>query len=58
MGHEKSIKVKKLTKKEIREFESQLIEILPNVNDGLHIMKFINAAVESSKNNSKWIDII
>ena len=35
----------------------QLLEILPNVEDGLHIMKFINAAVESSKNNSKWIDI-
>tara|TARA_B100001123_G_scaffold447664_1_gene605939 strand:+ start:268 stop:1407 length:1140 start_codon:yes stop_codon:yes gene_type:complete len=36
---------------------SQLIEILPDVNDGLHIMKFINAAVESSNNNSKWINI-
>tara|TARA_Y100001960_G_scaffold307348_1_gene363557 strand:+ start:591 stop:1730 length:1140 start_codon:yes stop_codon:yes gene_type:complete len=35
----------------------QLLEILPNVEDGLHIMKFINAAVESSNNNSKWIDI-
>ena len=35
----------------------QLLEILPNVHDGLHIMKFINAAVESSNNNSKWINI-
>ena len=35
----------------------QLIEIIPNVEDGLHIMKFINAAVESSNNNSKWINI-
>ena len=41
----------------LRRFESQLIEILPDVNDGLHIMKFINAAVESSNNNSKWINI-
>jgi len=36
---------------------SQLLEILPNVDDGLHIMKFINSAVESSNNNSKWIKI-
>ena len=36
---------------------SKLIEILPNAEDGLHIIKFINAAVESSNNNSKWIDI-
>ena len=36
---------------------SQLLEIIPNVHDGLHIMKFINAAVESSNNNSKWVDI-
>ena len=35
----------------------QLLGILPNVHDGLHIMKFINAAVESSNNNSKWINI-
>ena len=39
------------------EKSKQLLEILPNVEDGLHIMKFINAAVESSKNDSKWIDI-
>ena len=39
------------------EKSKQLLDILPNVEDGLHIMKFINAAVESSINNSKWIDI-
>ena len=39
------------------EKSKKLLDILPNVEDGLHIMKFINAAVESSKNNSKWIDI-
>ena len=36
---------------------SQLLDILPNIEDGLHIMKFINAAVESSNNNAKWMDI-
>jgi len=36
---------------------SQLLDILPNIDDGLHIMKFINAAVESSNNNAKWVDI-
>tara|TARA_Y100000590_G_C15679026_1_gene999094 strand:- start:534 stop:1673 length:1140 start_codon:yes stop_codon:yes gene_type:complete len=36
---------------------SKLLELLPNADDGLHIMKFINAAVESSNNNSKWINI-
>ena len=36
---------------------SQLLDILPNIEDGLHIMKFINAVVESSNNNSKWINI-
>ena len=36
---------------------SQLLEVLPNVNDGLHIMKFINASVQSSNNNSKWVTI-
>ena len=39
------------------EKSKKLLDILPNVEDGLHIMKFINAAVESSINNSKWIDI-
>ena len=36
---------------------SQLLDILPNVDDGLHIMKFINASVQSSNNNSKWVTI-
>ena len=36
---------------------SQLLEILPNAEDGLHIMKFINASVKSSNNNSEWIHI-
>ena len=36
---------------------SQLLEILPNAEDGLHIMKFINASVKSSNNNSEWINI-
>ena len=36
---------------------SQLLDVLPNVDDGLHIMKFINASVQSSRNNSKWITI-
>jgi len=36
---------------------SQLIKILPNVDDGLHIMKFITATVESSQNNSKWTNL-
>ncbi len=36
---------------------SQLIDILPNADDGLHIMKFITASVESSNNNSKWINV-
>ena len=40
------------------EKSSQLLEIIPNIHDGLHIMKFINAAVESSNSNSKWINIV
>ncbi len=36
---------------------SQLLDILPNAEDGLHIMKFINASVKSSNNNSEWINI-
>ena len=31
--------------------------VLPNVDDGLHIMKFITATVESSQNNSKWTNL-
>ena len=34
-----------------------LLDILPNVEDGLHIMKFINACVDSSANNSNWTDL-
>ena len=36
---------------------SHLLDILPNAEDGLHIMKFINASVKSSNNNSEWIHI-
>ena len=35
----------------------QLLEILPNVEDGLHIMKFINSCVNSSNQNSRWINL-
>ena len=35
----------------------KLSTILPNEDDGLHIMKFINAAVISSKKNSQWIKL-
>ena len=31
--------------------------ILPDEEDGLHIMKFINCCVCSSNNNSKWINL-
>ncbi len=37
--------------------KSDLLDILPNVEDGLHIMKFINACVDSSANNSNWTDL-
>ena len=37
--------------------KSELLKILPNVNDGLQIMKFINACVDSSKKNSAWVDL-
>ena len=37
---------------------SKLLEIIPNIHDGLHIMKFISAAVESSNSDSKWINIV
>ena len=40
-----------------KENKSELIKILPNIDDGLQIMKFINASVDSSKNNSAWIDL-
>jgi len=35
----------------------ELIKIVPNIEDGLHIMKFINATVKSSNSNSEWISI-
>ena len=37
--------------------KSELLNILPDVTDGLHIMKFINASVDSSLNNSRWTDL-
>jgi len=36
----------------------EIQKILPNENDGLHIMRFINASVNSSSNNSSWVDLI
>ena len=36
---------------------AQLLDVLPNADDGLHIMKFINASVQSSNNNSQWVKI-
>jgi len=36
---------------------SELIKIVPNIEEGLHIMKFINATVHSSNSNSQWISI-
>ncbi len=40
-----------------KENKTDLIKILPNVNDGLHIMKFIKATVDSNNNNSAWTDL-
>ena len=40
-----------------KENKEELLKILPNIDDGLHIMKFINATVDSSNNNSKWINL-
>jgi len=34
-----------------------LLSILPNAEDGMHIMKFINACVASSKNDSEWTEV-
>ena len=34
-----------------------LLSILPNAEDGMHIMKFINACVTSSKNDSEWTQV-
>ena len=40
-----------------KENKEELLKILPNIDDGLHIMKFINASVESSNNDSAWTDL-
>ena len=37
---------------------ADLIDILPSIDDGLNIMKFIDASVKSSSNNSSWTDIV
>ncbi len=36
---------------------NELLELLPGGDSGLQIMKFINASVNSSKNNSIWTDL-
>ena len=36
------------------EAKSELLKLLPSGESGLQIMKFINASVNSSKNNSAW----
>ena len=40
-----------------KENKEELLKILPNIDDGLQIMKFINASVNSSNNNSAWTDL-
>ena len=40
-----------------KENKEKLLSILPDEKDGLHVMKFINASVESSNQNSKWVDL-
>ena len=40
-----------------KENKEELLKMLPNIDDGFHIMKFINATVDSSNNNSKWINL-
>ena len=40
-----------------KENKEDLLKLLPNIDDGLHIMKFINASVNSSNNNSAWTDL-
>ena len=37
--------------------KQKLLKLLPNGETGLQIMKFINASVNSSKNNSAWTDL-
>ena len=40
-----------------KENKEELLKILPNIDDGLQIMKFINASVDSSLKDSKWINL-
>ena len=37
--------------------KNELLELLPGGDSGIQIMKFINASVNSSKNNSIWTDL-
>ena len=37
--------------------KNKIKKILPNEEDGLHIMKFINSCVNSSNQNSRWINL-
>ena len=37
--------------------KNQLLELLPSGESGLQIMRFINASVNSSNNNSIWIEL-
>jgi len=37
--------------------KNELLELLPGGHSGLQIMKFINASVKSSNNNSIWTDL-
>ncbi|MCH1612533.1 MAG: gfo/Idh/MocA family oxidoreductase, partial [Flavobacteriales bacterium] len=37
--------------------KKELLSLLPDGDSGLQIMKFINASVNSSKNNSIWTDL-
>ena len=37
--------------------KNELLALLPSGDSGLQIMKFINASVNSSKNNSIWTDL-
>ncbi len=36
---------------------NDLLKIVPNIDDGFHIMKFIKACVDSSNNNSIWTEV-
>ena len=40
-----------------RKDKNELLELLPGGDSGLQIMKFINASVNSSNNNSIWTDL-